>query len=68
MVNTVNQSTFQVHGGCPSCHQQSNGHVNEEEILSFKNWMSYRAYETFTDMCIDLSCILDHIHDQVNAE
>ena len=35
---------------------------NEEEILSFKNWMSYRGFEIFTDMCIDLSYMLDHIH------
>ena len=26
-------------------------------------WMSYRGFETFTDLCVEFSYILDHIHD-----
>ena len=35
---------------------------NKEEIISFKQLMPYRGFETFTDMCKAFSYMLDNIH------
>ena len=39
------------------------GIQNEEEMQSFKQWMSYRGFEKFTDMCNAFSYMLDNIND-----
>ena len=39
------------------------GIQNEKKMQSFKQWMSYRGFEKFTDMCNAFSYMLDNIHD-----
>ena len=36
---------------------------DEEENESFSNWIKYRRYDNFTDICADFCHILDRIHD-----
>ena len=36
---------------------------NVEEIQSVQHWMSYRGFETLTDMCNTFTYMLDKIHN-----
>ena len=49
----------QVHGSFTPCHLIQ----DDEEIQSFKHWMKYRGFETFTELCSAFSYMLDNIHD-----